>query len=428
VRAGINHLAASPTSWRGSVASLRFDDAGLERRFRRSVDAAAVPLVRVGTGLGIALTIAFGFVDVWLVGDEPIPTLVVHGLVAAILAGCLYAQRRPWWLSVQRFAGPAAVVVAAFVFDLLALVSPMPQGFAALTTMVAIVFLCTLIRTTLGAAVCGSVVMVVAYVAGAAANGGELRSIAYYLPFTIALLAASLTGCYLFERGRRREFLAGLELARERARSEALLRNVLPQEIADQLRGNPDAIAVAVDEVSVVFADIVGFTPLSASVTPTELVALLDELFSGFDSLCDEHGVEKIKTIGDAYMAVAGVPSPCADHAGAAAELALGMLDLTRNFEGWPGELTLRVGMSSGPAVAGVIGRRKFAYDLWGETVNTASRMQSHGVPGSVQISEATYRLLEGRYVFGPPRQTMLKGKGMVTTYHLRSRLVAARR
>ena len=237
------------------------------------------------------------------------------------------------------------------------------------------------------------------------------------------VLSSALRACYLLERLRRREFLAGLELAEARARSDALLRNVLPDEIADRLRAKPATIAMVAEEVTVMFADIVDFTPVSATLAPTELVALLDELFRGFDALCEVHGVEKIKTIGDAYMAAAGLPSPCAEHAQAAAEMALDMLKLTRDFRGWPGGLALRIGISSGPVVAGVIGERKFAYDLWGETVNTASRMQSHATPGAVHVSEETFRLLRGGYAFGPAHQMAVKGKGIMTTYQLVSRL-----
>ena len=141
--------------------------------------------------------------------------------------------------------------------------------------------------------------------------------------------------------------------------------------------------------------------PRASQSPPRELVRYLNRVFSEFDRLAEKYRLEKIKTIGDAYMAVAGLPSPRTDHARAAAEMALDMLELTRNFHGLPGSLTVRIGMSSGPVVAGVIGHRKFAYDLWGETVNTASRMQSHGTPGVVHISQDTFRLLEGHYECG---------------------------
>ncbi|MGI9084765.1 MAG: adenylate/guanylate cyclase domain-containing protein [Aeromicrobium sp.] len=171
-------------------------------------------------------------------------------------------------------------------------------------------------------------------------------------------------------------------------------------------------IADSADHVSVLFADIVDFTPLAESLQPDELVALLNDLFILFDDLCKQYGVEKIKTIGDAYMAAAGVPTPDPDHAGSIAELALDMRDAVSLFaEHWPRPLALRFGISSGPVVAGVIGHSKFAYDLWGDTVNTASRMESHGLAGQIHVDAATHALLIDRYVFSAPREIEVKGK-----------------
>src|SRR5436305_4431822 len=188
---------------RRRAVSPRFEDAELERRFRRSFDAAALPLVRMGTALGVLLTIIFGALDVWVVGDDLIAALVVHGAVAAILVGCLWAQRRPWWLAIQRFVGAAAVVLAALAFDLMTVVSPTPQGVAALTMIMPLVFLCNLIRTTVGLAAGGSVVMVVRYLAATLASGKELGSLCYYLPSLNAFLSASHVGCYIIELGTR---------------------------------------------------------------------------------------------------------------------------------------------------------------------------------------------------------------------------------
>jgi class 3 adenylate cyclase len=229
-----------------------------------------------------------------------------------------------------------------------------------------------------------------------------------------------VTVAYALERSKRIEFLANRELAQQRQVSDDLLHNILPEEIADRLRENPSAIADSVPAATVLFADIGGFTPFAASLSPAEIVELLDLLFGKFDDLCEERGIEKIKTIGDAYMAVAGIPKPDPDHAASMAELAFDMQRAAAAIAPlWPAELALRIGMSSGPVVAGVIGRRKFAYDLWGDTVNTASRMESHGRPNRIHVSEATYELLLPRYAFGEPQQTEIKGKGTMTTYYL---------
>jgi guanylate cyclase len=157
--------------------------------------------------------------------------------------------------------------------------------------------------------------------------------------------------------------------------------------------------------------------------TPEELVAILNEVFSDFDALADKYGVEKIKTVGDSYMAAAGVPLPRADHAQALAEMALDIQAYSLSSR-WPVDqpLRFRVGINSGPVVAGVIGRRKFIYDLWGDVVNTASRMESHGVPGTIQVTEATYLLLRDQYVCLPRGVVDVKGKGPTPTWHLTGR------
>jgi len=209
-------------------------------------------------------------------------------------------------------------------------------------------------------------------------------------------------------------------IARERARSDALLLNVLPAKIADRLKRGETTIADRFDGVTVLFSDIVGFTPLSAKLSAAELVKLLDEIFSRFDAIADRFGLEKIKTIGDAYMAVAGVPEPCADHAARAAGAALAMRDsldeLARERDV---PVAMRIGLHSGEVVAGVIGRRKFAYDLWGDTVNTASRMESHGAPGRVHVSEATKALLENEFDLEDRGVVTVKGKGELRTFWL---------
>jgi adenylate cyclase len=205
-------------------------------------------------------------------------------------------------------------------------------------------------------------------------------------------------------------------LGSERARSERLLLNVLPPPIAERLKQHEAVIADRFDAVSVLFADIVGFTPLSAGMSADELVAILDGLFARLDEMTQRLGLEKIRTIGDAYMVAAGVPTPRADHAEVLVELALDMLRAAHNGSGGH-PLQLRVGISSGPAVAGVIGRTKFQYDIWGDTVNTASRMESHGVPGRIHVSESTRLLIEDAYVCEARGIIDVKGKGPMPTY-----------
>jgi adenylate cyclase len=220
-------------------------------------------------------------------------------------------------------------------------------------------------------------------------------------------------------------YFAG-RLQDERDRAERLLLNVLPAPIAERLKRDPSAIADGFPEVSVLFADVVDFTQLSAAMAPEQVVALLNDLFTAFDRLAERHGLEKIKTIGDAYMAVGGVPEPRPDHAHAVAEMALAMqAEVAGRTRPDGAPLRLRIGIHTGPVVAGVIGTRKFAYDLWGDAVNTASRMESHGVPACIQVTGEAHARLRGAYAFDERGMIDVKGKGEMQTYLLRGRAAA---
>ena len=210
------------------------------------------------------------------------------------------------------------------------------------------------------------------------------------------------------------------ELIAEKATSERLLLNVLPGAIADRLKAGENLIVDRFDAVSVLFADIVGFTALSSRTSPEKLVTMLNELFSAFDRLAAKHGLEKIKTIGDAYMVVAGIPQPIADHAIALSHMALDMNEAISDYAKRTGsDLSIRIGIHSGSVVAGVIGEKKFIYDLWGDTVNTASRMESTGVPARIHVSEATYLLIRDEFELEQRIPIEVKGKGLMTTYLL---------
>jgi adenylate cyclase len=250
--------------------------------------------------------------------------------------------------------------------------------------------------------------------------------------FTSTMLALNVTvgGLLVFTllamfADQRRNALAALRV--EQAKSESLLLNILPQSIADRLKAEPRTIADQFSSASILFADVVDFTPLSERLSPDELVSLLDLLFSHFDGLAERHELEKIKTIGDCYMVAAGVPSPRPDHARALALMALDMQAAMSSVDevGQLG-LELRVGINSGPVVAGVIGRKRFLYDLWGDAVNTASRMESHGASGRIQITETTKELLEDEFVCEPRGTIPIKGKGEIPVWYLVGRRAAA--
>ncbi|WP_138503412.1 adenylate cyclase [Nostoc sp. PA-18-2419] len=226
---------------------------------------------------------------------------------------------------------------------------------------------------------------------------------------------------YLYERLQKNEFNARKAMEVAQQKSERLLLNILPEMIAEQLKQQPTTIADSFHEVTVLFADIVGFTELSTRTSPAELVDLLNRIFCLFDQLAERHGVEKIKTIGDAYMAVAGLPNQSNNHAIAIANMALDMQNAVNKFNAANNQsFCIRIGISTGPVVAGVIGLKKFAYDLWGDTVNIASRMESHGIAGSIQVCEASYQLLKDKYLLEERGLIKVKGKGEMMTYILK--------
>jgi adenylate cyclase len=292
------------------------------------------------------------------------------------------------------------------------------------------------ILAPLGALVFGSVrsatrwyiAFAVAFVASGVA--GEITGGLSRLPtwFSSTMLALNVvvggtivfTLLALFAR-QRQDALSALQAAQDSA--ENLLLNILPRAIAEKLKAEPQTIADQFPAASILFADVADFTRMSARLPPAEVVGVLDRLFRHFDTLAERYEVEKIKTIGDCYMVAAGVPSPRPDHASALACIALDMLDAMRSRD-VVGDLgmELRIGINSGPVVAGVIGRKRFLYDLWGDAVNTASRMESQGTPGRIQITRATYELIKDEFVCELRGTVSVKGKGELETWYLLGR------
>jgi adenylate cyclase len=225
---------------------------------------------------------------------------------------------------------------------------------------------------------------------------------------TVSAIAIFLLSYFVGEKNRLFTLLRG-----EQARSENLLLNILPKEIAAILKNEYRTIADHYNDASVLFADMVGFTPLSAKLAPVEMVELLNEAFSFFDSLLDKYDVEKIRTIGDSYMVASGLPRRRLDHAQALVSMALEMRDYIATHTFCNGQrVDFRIGINSGPMIGGVIGKRKFVYDVWGDAVNVASRMESHGLGGAVQITQATYDLIKDEFVCEPRGTVNVKGKG----------------
>lgn len=239
-------------------------------------------------------------------------------------------------------------------------------------------------------------------------------------PFNPILLRARINSTLEKKRWLDREHSYLQRIETEKQRADSLIHAILPDQIVTRLQGGEEIIADRFEEVSILFADIVGFSPIAARLPPSDLVRRLDAMFSKFDLLTQEHRVEKIKTIGDAYMAACGIPEPSFDHADRIVALGMSMLEALRDMAPEHDRFRVRIGIHSGPVVAGLIGRLRFVYDVWGETVNIASRLESQGVADSIQISEATRRAFRGQWRLEPRCALDLRGIGKIETYLVR--------
>jgi class 3 adenylate cyclase len=368
-----------------------------------------VPAPLVDVGLAVALTVAVALAITFGVEQGSEPDALAYALAPII--GALSLLRRRW---------PLAVLLASAAALILYNQPDYPGLFSSVPLSVALV-------TAWAAGRRGWALAVVAwfgltplvFVAVSDLPGDYAARILSGAVSDLALLVALLL---LGEaiRGRRALDAAHRLLLAEQERSEGLLLNVLPPPIADRLKRGEEPIADRFPEVTVLFADLVEFTASSDRSSPERVVQVLADLFTAFDRLAARHGLEKIKTVGDAYMVAGGLPVPRPDHAQAVAEMALAVREEAgrhRDPAGRP--LQVRIGIDTGPVVAGVIGTAKFSYDLWGDTVNTASRMQSTGAPGCIQVTDRAYRRLRDRYRFERRGPVQVKGKGELVTWFL---------
>jgi class 3 adenylate cyclase len=369
-----------------------------------------VPAPVVDAGLAVALAVAIT-IAITVAPEQGRPRdALTYGLGLAIAALTLF--RRRWPLAV--LLASAAVMQAYYFMNYPGIYPAVPLSVALATAWIAGH------RGWALAVACWFIGLPVAF--RTLVRGTPLLEVLGAEVPDAALFAAVLV---LGEAVRTRQALdrAHRRLQAERERSERLLLNVLPAPIAERLKRQPEVIADGYGEVSVLFADLVDFTRHSQQATPAQVVTLLDRLFTAFDQLARQQRLEKIKTVGDAYMVAGGLPTPRPDHAEAVAEMALGIREeVARHLDAAGRPLQVRIGIDCGPVVAGVIGRDKFIYDLWGDTVNTASRMESHGVPGCIQVTERVYRRLRQGYRFQRRGPVEVKGKGEMITWFLLGR------
>ena len=368
-----------------------------------------LPAPLVDAGLAVALAIAISVAITVTADQGDPPDARAYGLGLLIAALSLF--RRRWPLAV--LLASAAVLFSYNQFDYPGLFSAVPLSVALATAWAAGRRGWTLAVV----AWFGSTPLI--FLAVADLPEETRTQLVRGAVSDLALLAAVVL---LGETVRSRRDLDAAHrlLLAERERSEQLLLNVLPAPIAARLKQGEEVIADGFAEVTVLFADLVDFTRRSQETTPDRVVRLLDELFTALDRLAERHGLEKIKTVGDAYMAVGGLPEPRPDHAEAVAEMALAVREeVPRHLDPGGRPLQVRIGIDTGPVVAGVIGRRKFSYDLWGDTVNTASRMETNGVPGCIQVTDRAHRRLRDRYRFERRGPVEIKGKGELVTWFL---------
>jgi class 3 adenylate cyclase len=415
------------------VGGVRFADPDVERAYLLFHGRRAAAFVRLGAvGVGFAWLMAcstvwllrpehlLAFVGVlllaqappvvwmvWATGEESRYRWIVPSSVVSVVIGTVISLGVCTWVYEDQGTAIGALIICAYFVPLLRI--PTVIGLAQ-------------------SALLGAFYLLFVWL-GQEVNQLTPATQALYSSLWCTSTAVSLGLTYVMDVDSRRAFVdqetiswQRAQVAAEKARAETLLLNILPGPVAERLKAGDLVIADSVADVTVLFLDIVGFTAFATERSPSEVVEVLNELFTAIDGIAERHGVEKIKTIGDAYMAVAGLPLPRPDHADAVAEFALDLQAWMRESRLASGRLHIRIGMFSGAVVAGVIGRSKFAYDLWGDTVNSAARMEAHGIEDEIQIGAPTRALLGDRYVVEDRGEIEVKGKGPMHAYLLRGR------
>jgi class 3 adenylate cyclase len=408
---------------------LRFSDPALELDYRADRFRHNLANIRFAFLAGIALWVLWGFLlrpHMLALSDLRLDAVMRYGVFIPMLVvgfGLTFTrsfERIFEWVSIAI----AAATLLLWVFYV-SRVSSLPLEYGYVGIILITAFTYTLLRLRFVWVVLITAVGIAAYLTYAFSaryiyDVSRVLAALYLVSFGFLGMIAA----YRMERFTRDLFLRERQLDRERARSDGLLLNMLPGAIVEQLKASGGGrVAQRFDQVSVIFADAVGSTEQAARSSPEAFADALDQLFRRFDGMAQRHGLEKIKTIGDAYVAVAGAPTPVADHAHASVAMALDVVAEAGTVK-WPSgdPIVVHVGVATGPVVAGVIGDRRFAYDLWGDTVNLASRLEEYAGPGRILVSESTVRALPDRFDFGPPETLELKGKGPTTVHALLGR------
>lgn len=412
---------------------LRFPD-DIEDQFREDYHVNTVGTTRLALVLGLVLFSLFGILDIYAVPiSKNIVWFIRYGIIAPAILFALAASYMDFFQKyVQVLMGIVVAISGLGIVAMISITREAEFGNRFYFTGLILVSMWgySLSRLRFWNAILANLVIMTGYEFASIVMKQLLETETGIVIFTMHnffFLGGNVIGMfasYALERYTRRDFLQKYTIQAQRDQADKLLYNVLPERIAEKLKQSNETIAEEFSSATVLFADIVNFTPISARFAPHEVVDMLDELFSRFDELVDKYGVEKIQVAGDGYMVAAGVPTPRPDHAVVLAQLALDMLECVKNKNFLSGQypIEIRIGLNSGSLLGGVIGRKKYFYALWGDTVNTASRMESHGSRGKIQITRATYELVKDDFECEYIGLISVKGKGEMDVWHLTAR------
>lgn len=428
---GLRRLPRESQNMTRSAARLRFP-AGEETAFRSYYSRSSLVIIRSAILLTVVLYGLFAVLDLHAapISRQSIWFIRFALVIPSLLAILIFSFHTVFLLIFQPMMVLVVLIGASGILAMIALESPGEIGFHTYYAglMLVIIAAHTMYRLRFVYATGSSILVLAAYDYLAIAHqnllvsGDGFRVFLSNNFFFGSSLVLGMAASYFLEVYTRGDYTKRIRLAREQGKSERLLHNVLPREIAATLKEREGVIADHFDEASILFADVSDFTSMSAKLSPREIVSLLNEIFSHFDDLAERYGLEKIKTIGDCYMVAAGVPRWRHDHAHVLARIGLEMQNYVHQYRfGNAPPISLRIGIHSGPVVAGVIGRKKFIYDLWGDTVNVASRMERHGSSGRVQITTSTYERIKDDFLCEPRGTVWVKGKGEIPVWHILS-------
>lgn len=401
--------------------TLSFPNPESEREFLQHYFRISLKQVRLALVLAIVVYIILGIVDIQFAPEIRDKLLLVrYGFVLPICVSVLGLSFSAYFRHIMQISISVAIGVAAIAAPVVAILIPaLGVNYIGLTSLLMYNYTAIKLRFVT-ASITGLMIFLLYNILDLLmiqTPGAKLIEVDFYL---MATMCVGMFANYQMEFYLRQSYISDRLLRKEQEKAEELLLNVLPASIAARLKRGDKVIAESFPDVTILFADLVNFTQLSATISAKELVNILNEIFSEFDLLAEKHGLEKIKTIGDAYMVVGGLPIHRADHAQAVASMALDMRAAIQRISNLSQEpLSIRIGINTGPVVAGVIGIKKFIYDLWGDTVNVASRMESHGIPDQIHVTGETYQVLQQEYTFEARDKIQVKGKGEMQTYLL---------